>query len=113
MLTEGAFAYLPAGEILERGSSDLARGVPTLEALLVAMIWPRLESLGLLSRDVVEPMRSADEDFELRAYRLLSERLGADAHGRFLALSSELESALNALDRERGKASRLERAAEP
>lgn len=103
MLTEGPFAYLPAGEVLARGLSDLSREAATLEALLVAMAWPRLEPFGMLARGAVERVRISDEDFELRAYRLLVERFGADAHARFLALSAELESALNALDREHRK----------
>lgn len=103
MITQGPFAYLPAGEILERGLRDLAHGEASLDALLVAMAWPRFESLGLLSRATVDRVRGGEEDFELRAYRLLAERFGAEAHARFLALSAELESALNALDREQHK----------
>lgn len=109
MLDEGPFAYLPAGRILDQGLGDIDRGLPTLEALLVAMAWPRLEPLGLVSRAALEPLRSLDgDDFELRAYRLLAERMGDDAHGRFLALSAELESALNALEREQRKRDRSE-----
>lgn len=114
MLEVGPFAYLPAGELLEQGLDDLERGEATLEALLVAMAWPRLEPLGLVSRGAVERLRSPDgDDFELRAYRVLAERMGGDAHGRFLALSAELESALNALEREQRRHAQSEQTMSP
>lgn len=114
MLDQGPFAYLPAGALLEEGLADLGRGEATLEALLVAMAWPRLEPLGLVSRGAVERLRSPDgDDFELRAYRVLAARVGGDAHARFLALSAELESALNALEREQRTRAQSEQTTSP
>lgn len=102
-MSADALAGLPGGPWLARGLRDVRAGRSSAEALLVAMAWPRIVPLGLLDRVDVEALRErgeADVDFEVRAYRALLSELGRDAHARFLALSAELESALNALERE-------------
>lgn len=101
MITEGALAYLPGGELLDRGLRDVRRGVRSVPALLVAMAWPRLSALGMLDCAAVEAVRVAGEDLEITAYRLLAEDLGNEAHARFNALCAELDSGLSALERER------------
>jgi hypothetical protein len=98
------FAHLPGGDWLAVGLESLRRAEPTVPALAVAMAWPRLERLGLLTVAQVEGLRGAlgpgETDFELAIYRRLSETLGRGAHGRYLALCEEAESGLNALERE-------------
>lgn len=101
MITEGPLAYLPGGELLDRGLRDVRRGVRSVPALLVAMAWPRLSALGMLERAEVEAVRVEGEDLEITAYRLLSEELGIEAHARLNALYDELDSGLSALERER------------
>lgn len=101
MITEGALAYLPGGELLDRGLRDLRRGVRSVPALLVAMAWPRLSALGMLDRAEVDAVRVEGEDLEITAYRLLADELGLEAHARLGALCAELESGLSALERER------------
>lgn len=103
MIAEGPFAWLPAGALLEGGLRDLERGVRSVPAVLVAMAWPRLAPLGLASKALADGVRVPGEDLELTAYRMLAAELGRDAHPRFLALTAELESALNALEREARK----------
>ena len=94
------FAGLPAGELLSAGLADLEREVPTSAAFIVASAWPRLEPLGLVTREAVERVRIAGEDLEHSAYRMLQATHGREAHARLMALNAELESALNALERE-------------
>jgi len=88
------------GDVLEEGLDALRRGEATVASLVVAMAWPRFERLGLVSRDAVERLQIPGIDVETRLYLVLSQRWGRDAHRRYLALASELESALNALERE-------------
>ena len=78
VIAEGPFAWLPAGSLLERGLQDLERGVRSVPAVLVAMAWPRLAPLCLASKALADGVRVPGEDLEL-------------------------ESALNALEREARK----------
>ena len=100
MITGGPFAFLPASTLFESGLRDLRAGRATVPALCLAMAWPRLEPLGLVTRALADSVRRPGEDLELTAYRLLQASVGQAAHGLFLALSAEVESALNALERE-------------
>ncbi len=109
MIADGPFAWLPAGALLAGGLHDLERGVRSVPALLVAMAWPRLAPLGLASKALADRVRIPGEDLELTAYRMLAAELGRDGHARFLALTAELESALNALEREARKRERAEK----
>ncbi len=101
MITDGPFAFLPGGELLERGLRDMRAGVRSVPALLVAMAWPRLEPLGLLERAAADRVRVEGEDLEISAYRMLAGELGREAHARLNALRAELESGIAALERER------------
>ena len=93
------FPGVPGGELLAQGLADIARGVPSLAACLVAMAGPRLETLGLLAAGAVDAVRTG-EAFELAAYRLLAVDHGVAAHGRFNALARELDSGLRVLARD-------------
>lgn len=75
----------PGAELIEQGLRDLARGVETVESLLVSIGAPRLRSVG-----VAVPAPTADP--ELRLYRLLAEHHGNAAHGRYNSLVRRLVS---------------------
>ncbi len=76
---------LPGEDLVKTGVSDLARGVESVEALLVSMAAARLRGVGI---DVPDPIGEP----ELRLY----ERLAADdldsAHSRYNALVRRLVS---------------------
>ena len=84
---------LPGEDLVRRGLADYKMGRRSAESFLVQMARPRLTDCGLLSIEsdaLVEP--------ELELYRLLREQDG-DAYARYNALSRELVSFENALDR--------------
>jgi len=84
-------AGLPGAELIETGLEDLARGVESVPALLVAIGAPRLRRLGV----GVPPGPS---DPEHRLYALLT-RQGTDtAHSRYNALVRRLVSYERALE---------------
>jgi hypothetical protein len=99
-MSDERFAHLPAAEILAEGTRDLGAGRRTLPAFLVAMAWPRLEPLSIVRHEDVSRVRIPGEDLEISAYRILARDLGREAHGRYLALTAELDSAISALERE-------------
>lgn len=71
--------------MIERGIEDLARGVPSQEALLVSIGAPRLRRLGFsISGDLDGP--------EDRLYELLARADPDSAHARFNALIRRLVS---------------------
>lgn len=76
---------IPGAELISQGLEDLARGVETVEALLVSIAAPRLRLLGYSVGDgFAEP--------ELRLYRLLAQQYGDGAHGRYNALIRRIVS---------------------
>ena len=84
---------LPGEDLVRRGLADYHAGRRSAESFLVQMARPRLTDCGLLpaeSEALAEP--------ELELYRLLREQ-GGDAYARYNALSRELVSFGNALDR--------------
>jgi hypothetical protein len=76
---------LPGTDLIAKGLSDLARGIETVESLLVSIGAPRLRVLGLA---VPNPIDDAD----LRLYHLLAREHGDAAHGRYNALVRRLVS---------------------
>jgi hypothetical protein len=76
---------LPGEELVDRGLRDLAAGVESVEALLVSIGAPRLQSLGL---SVPLPIHRA----EGRLYRLLQREHGDGGHSRYNALVRRLVS---------------------
>jgi hypothetical protein len=99
-MSDARFAHLPGGQILEEGVRDLEQAWPSLAAILVAMAWPRLEPLSIVTRARVDEVRTEGEDLEVTAYNMLVREFGREAHARFLALSEELDSGISALERE-------------
>jgi hypothetical protein len=77
---------LPGWELVEPGLADLARGVESVNALLVAIGAPRLRRIGLAVPDVAWPMP------EHRLYALLSVDDPDSAHSRYNALIRRLVS---------------------
>jgi len=77
---------LPGHELVEAGLRDLARGLETVEALLVAIGAPRLRRLGV---DVPE---APFESPEHRLYQLLRQDDPDGAHSRYNALLRRLVS---------------------
>ena len=84
-MTDGGDARLPGEELVTKGLEDLARGVESVEALLVSIGAPRLTRAGY---EVESPLPSA----ELRLYELLSERDPDGAHSAYNALLRRLVS---------------------
>ena len=81
---------LPGEELVEAGLRDLASGVESVEALLVACAAPRLRALG------VAVPESADRP-ELRLYALLARAHGDGAHSRYNGLMRRMVSYQRAL----------------
>ena len=79
------FTGLPAGDLVETGLADLARGVESMPALLVSIGAPRLRRLGL---EVAAPL----PDAEHHLYRLLAAEGTDAAHSRYNALIRRLVS---------------------
>ena len=79
------FEGLPGHDLVAEGLADLARGVESVPALLVAIGAPRLRRLGLAI-----PSTSADP--EHRLYLALSQSGSDSAHARYNALLRKLVS---------------------
>ena len=76
---------LPGEELVRKGISDLQRGRESVEALLVSIGAPRLESLGIrVPRPIPVP--------EHRLYALLAAEGPDSAHSRYNALIRRLVS---------------------
>lgn len=82
---------LPGANLVSKGISDLARGRPTKEALLVSIGAPRLRAAGL---KVPRAIRNAEH----RLYDFLASRHGNDAHSQYNALIRRLVSFERALE---------------
>jgi hypothetical protein len=80
------FEGLPGWELVEPGLADLARGVESVPALLVAIGAPRLRRLGL---EIPGPEISTPEH---RLYAVLSAEAPDAAHSRYNALLRRLVS---------------------
>ena len=80
------FEGLPGHDLVAEGLADLARGVESVPALLVAIGAPRLRRLGLSvpSTSVADP--------EHRLYLALSQSGSDSAHARYNALLRKLVS---------------------
>ena len=76
---------LPGAELVEKGLDDLARGVESVESLLVSIGAPRLTQLGFA---VTHPLPSPEH----RLYELLRVEHGDAAHSRHNALIRRLVS---------------------
>jgi hypothetical protein len=76
---------LPGNELVEKGLSDLAQSVETIESLLVSIGSPRLRRLGF---EVSTPFDDAEE----RLYLLLASDDPNGAHSRYNALVRRLVS---------------------
>jgi hypothetical protein len=76
---------LPGAELIETGLGDLARGVESTAALLVAIGAPRLRQLGI-------PVPPGPADPEHRLYMLLAREDSDSAHSRYNALIRRLVS---------------------
>ena len=77
---------LPGGDLIRVGLEDLARGIESPEALLVAIGAPRLRRVGVAVPH--HPFTSP----ELQLYRHLSRATPDAAHGRYNALIRRLVS---------------------
>ena len=86
------YEALPGGDIIEQGLGDLARGVWSAPALVVASFAPRLRARG-----IAVPPHRIDEP-EHRLYRLLAESNPDSAHGRYNALVRRIVSFARALE---------------
>lgn len=76
---------LPGEDLVRKGIADLERGIESVEAFLVSIGAPRLESLGF---EVSNPIPSP----ELRLYELLAREDSDSAHSRYNALVRRLVS---------------------
>jgi len=85
---------LPAADLVTRGLEDLEARRDTVEALLVAVAWPRLERAGLPVPARARELREA----ELLLYRELGKDPSCDAYARYGALLRELVSFERALE---------------
>ena len=83
---------LPGGDLVEAGCADLARGVESAEALLVASFASRLRRVGL-----PVPLHTIAEP-EHRLYRLLAAREPDAAHSRYNALVRRMVSFARAME---------------
>ncbi len=80
---------LPGGDLVQKGLADIAAGVESDAALLVAIGAPRLRTLGFdVPETIAEP--------EMRLYLRLAETDSDSAHSRYNALVRRLVSFENA-----------------
>ena len=77
---------LPGEDLVRQGVADLARGLETMPALLVAIGAPRLRRLGFSLPEALPQVP------EHRLYALLSTTDGDAAHSRYNALVRKLVS---------------------
>lgn len=89
---QSEWATLPGGDLVLQGVRDLARGIESVESLLVQIGAPRLRSLG-----VSLPASAGGQSPEHRLYHRLGVREGAAAHSRYNALIRRLVSFERAL----------------
>jgi hypothetical protein len=82
---------LPGADLVERGLTDLARGVESVEALLVSIGAPRLHGLGI-------SVAGALPNSERRLYDVLASEDPDSAHSRYNALIRRLVSFERALE---------------
>jgi hypothetical protein len=83
--THRVTAALPGADLIEKGISDLASGVESVEALLVSIGAPRLRRIGLsVPAGLASP--------EHRLYELLARTEPDSAHSRYNALVRRLVS---------------------
>lgn len=85
------FEGLPGADFVTRGLDDLARGMRSAPALLVAIGAPRLRELG------IEVPRLVLASPERALYELLAETEGDAAHSKYNALIRRLVSFERAL----------------
>ncbi len=85
------FEALPGADLVTRGLDELARGLRSVPALLVAVGAPRLRELG------IDVPRLAHASPERALYELLAETEGDAAHSRYNALIRRLVSFERAL----------------
>lgn len=76
---------LPGGDLIDRGLSDLDRGVASIEALLVSIGAPRLRAAGI-------PVETSISEPERKLYELLAAEHADSAHARYNALIRRLVS---------------------
>jgi len=76
----------PGQDLVEKGLDDLARGLETIESLLVQVGGPRLRDLGY------DVPKSTGELPEHRLYKLLAADDPDSAHSRYNALIRRLVS---------------------
>jgi len=76
---------IPGADLIERGLRDVARGVETVEALLVSIGAPRLRGLGL-------PIEHPFSSPERRLYDALAAKESDSAHSRYNGLIRRLVS---------------------
>jgi hypothetical protein len=76
---------LPGADLIERGLADLARGIESVEALLVSIGAPRLRDAGI---PVGQPFPAPEH----RLYQLLAAEDADSAHSRYNALIRRLVS---------------------
>jgi hypothetical protein len=81
----GRSSGLPGADLIETGLADLARGVESIPALVVAVGAPRLRQLGI-------PVPSPPTHPEHRLYQALAREDPDAAHGRYNALIRRLVS---------------------
>jgi len=89
---------LPGEALLREGLADFESGRCTISACLVGMARPRLQRAGL----IMGALASSFPEPERQLYRLLRQE-GGDAYSRYNALTRELVSFEQALDRRQTK----------
>lgn len=95
MTTRELIEDLPGAERVIPGLEDLANGLRTVDALLVASAASRLQELGLVIAG------DLPTDPEHRLYDLLAESNGDETHSRYNALIRRLVSFKRALEHRR------------
>jgi hypothetical protein len=76
---------LPGADLVKQGTQDLKAGRESIEALLVSIGAPRLQSIGI---ELATPIASPEH----RLYGLLAEEKGDAAHSAYNALIRRLVS---------------------
>lgn len=90
ILRKNELKRYPGGEIVEKGLSDISKGVfKSIEALAVFIALPRLNDLGFSIK------RKGIENPNLVLYEKLCSAYGEDAHYRYNAIMSRINKFCN------------------
>ena len=89
---------LPGADLVRTGLGDLSADRLSIEALVVAIAWPRLRRLGVAIPPAAIAATASEPCAELQLYQLLRQQYPRDAYARYNALIRRLIRFCHALE---------------